>query len=385
MSIKRFDEFINESYLLGARAPLYHTTNIYAASFILNDNEIKLGGNDGSVSLTRDKNFKILDEAVTFVLDGEKLSQNFKIVPFDYFNFSHKTKADPRRTSPQDVEFEEVIKKPIKHLDMFLLEIRLNDSIEKSRNAPRNTREELREAYEDLINAIIDYKENNYSSKVKVFFKGKEVETEFLKNEIKDNLVDENIYHKNSGTRVTVNKFADEDSYKVYYSSYNPIIGKDPDDFLKFINAKGIKHSKGGVNMLKMDKSNVEKLKNSMLTLESKQEGAPLTTAELNKIKTFYHATSKANLGTIIQDGIKKGKVEKVVYLADSSQNAAKFLAVRGMKEIIVFPIDASKLDKKELEESFDHSYDFFKCRAYLYYGDIPVEAIDFDKIMQYL
>jgi len=308
MNIKRFDDFINESYLLGSRAPLYHTTNIYAASFILNENEIKLGGNDGSVSLTRDKNFKILDEAVTFVLDGEKLSQNFKIVPFDYFNFSHKTKADPRRTSPQDVEFEEVIKKPIKHLDKYLLEIRLNDSIETSRTAPINTREELREAYEDLINAIINYKENNYSSKVKVFFKGKEIDNHFLKNEIRDQAME-----------------------------------------------------------------------------ESKQEGAPLTTAELNKIKTFYHATSKSNLGNIMQDGIKKGKIEKVVYLADSSQNAAKFLAVRGMKEIIVFPIDASKLDRKELEESFDHSYDFFKCRAYLYYGDVPEEAIDFDKIMQYL
>lgn len=306
MNIKRFDEFINESYLLGARAPLYHTTQIYFASEILDQN-LLAGRNTGRgdfekvISLTRDKNFIYDDYPVTFVLDQDALKKDHNIVPFDFFSKQNGlSKDNPKR---KDFEFEETVKGDIKNLHKYLLEIRINDSISLYKNATPNTREELREAYDDLMYSLKKYK----------------------------------------------------DQYGI-----------------KVVNSNGKEY-------------NIESEQSVEMTLESKQEGAPLSTTELNKIKTFYHATSKANLGSIMNDGIKKGKIEKVVYLSDSSQNAAKFLAIRGMKEIIVFPIDASKLDKKELEESFDHSYDFFKCRAYLYYGDIPEEAIDFDKIMQYL
>jgi RNA:NAD 2'-phosphotransferase (TPT1/KptA family) len=110
-----------------------------------------------------------------------------------------------------------------------------------------------------------------------------------------------------------------------------------------------------------------------------------LTKDELAKIDYFYHATTKENLYKILSHGIKKDKLEKVVYLADSYENAARFLAIRGhMGNIVVFKIDASKLDKELLEESFDHSYDFFKCRAYVYNGDIGPDAIDIDDVMQY-
>jgi hypothetical protein len=118
---------------------------------------------------------------------------------------------------------------------------------------------------------------------------------------------------------------------------------------------------------------------------ESKEDdGTPYTRAQLNKIKYFYHATSKDNLGEIMNGGIKAGELEGLVYLADSSSNAARFMVMRGMKNIIVFKIDGTKLDRNKLEESFDHDFNFFKCRAYIYKGDIHKDAIIFKNIMQY-
>ena len=105
---------------------------------------------------------------------------------------------------------------------------------------------------------------------------------------------------------------------------------------------------------------------------------------DIKDIKYFYHATLKDNLYSIMKDGIKKDHLYGGVFLADSSQNAAKFLIIRGIKDIIVFKIDASKLNKNKLEESYDHSREFFKCRAYIYFDNIKPNAIDMNHIITY-
>lgn len=107
---------------------------------------------------------------------------------------------------------------------------------------------------------------------------------------------------------------------------------------------------------------------------------------DIKKIKYFYHATFKDNLSSIMINGIKKDNVYGGVFLADSSQNAAKFLMFRvhNLSDIIVFKINASKLNKTKLEESYDHSYEFFKCRAYIYFDNIKPNAIDMNNIMGY-
>lgn len=107
---------------------------------------------------------------------------------------------------------------------------------------------------------------------------------------------------------------------------------------------------------------------------------------DIKKIKYFYHATFKDNLSSIMINGIKKDNVYGGVFLADSSQNAAKFLMFRvhNLSDIIVFKMDASKLNKTKLEESYDHSYEFFKCRAYIYFDNIKPNAIDMNNIMGY-
>lgn len=274
--IKRFENFIEESYLSGSRAPLYHSTEIYFASQIL-DQDLLAGRNTGRgdfekvISLTRDKNFIYDNYPVTFVLDQDALKKEHNIVPFDYF--AHQKglskdnpyfapysvqKSNPKR---KDFEFEETLKGDIKNLHKYLLEVRLNDTISLYKNAKPNTREEFREAYEDLMYSLRKYKDQ-YGIKV-VDSKGKEypIEVEELA---------EGVYNKNSGTRVYYTKAADEDSYKVYYSSYKPIVGKTPDEFMEFLKGNGIEHTKSGGNAVKMNKAGIEKLKKSMLNLQEK-------------------------------------------------------------------------------------------------------------------
>jgi hypothetical protein len=98
--------------------------------------------------------------------------------------------------------------------------------------------------------------------------------------------IKENIYNSMSGTRLFYSKASDEDTYKVYYSSYKPIIGKDPDDFMKFLKRKGITHHKTGKNSVTMSKSNVDKLKKSMLNLSEKMvmDVEPEVEKEIEKV-----------------------------------------------------------------------------------------------------
>lgn len=98
-----------------------------------------------------------------------------------------------------------------------------------------------------------------------------------------------------------------------------------------------------------------------------------LEAAPIKKLRYYYHATDSNGYMSISHEGIK-GKYG--VFLADSFQNAAKFLVMRGLKEIYVFKIDASHLDASKIEESFDHDEDFYKCKAWVYDGSISPDAI---------
>lgn len=90
----------------------------------------------------------------------------------------------------------------------------------------------------------------------------------------------------------------------------------------------------------------------------------------------YYHACSEDTYRSIMNDGvIKVNNIEGIVYLADSATNAAKFLALRHMFEpIYVFEIDG--LQDNEIEEQFDHSETFFKCKAFGVSRDIPLTSV---------
>ena len=88
--------------------------------------------------------------------------------------------------------------------------------------------------------------------------------------------------------------------------------------------------------------------------------------------KTYYHATPFENLESIMDQGIHKG-CDGVVYLTEKPEDAAKFIAIRGCKKILVCRVD---LEQGLVKESFDHSYLFFRCNAYMYPDDIQTYEI---------
>ena len=89
----------------------------------------------------------------------------------------------------------------------------------------------------------------------------------------------------------------------------------------------------------------------------------------------MYHATDYKNLGSILVNGLNKS-IEGGVYLADSSINAIKFTAMRGMEEILVLEVSMNKLDSGLLEEAFDHDENIFGCKAWVYLDSIGAKHV---------
>lgn len=125
-----------ESFLLGGRQPLYHFTTSYYLNKILQDDTIKIGFYDNMidnkyikmVSLTRNMNFSDITHHreldVRINLNGYKLKQNYKIIPYDFAinnRLDLYTKSNIKRTKV--VEFEEIIKTDISNVGIYIDEI----------------------------------------------------------------------------------------------------------------------------------------------------------------------------------------------------------------------------------------------------------------------
>ena len=89
-------------------------------------------------------------------------------------------------------------------------------------------------------------------------------------------------------------------------------------------------------------------------------------------IKTYYHATQYGNLESIMAQGILRG-CGSVVYLTESPEDAAKFVAIRGHRKILVLGVE---LEENMVSESFDHNPVFFGCQAFTFHEDIPADEI---------
>lgn len=89
--------------------------------------------------------------------------------------------------------------------------------------------------------------------------------------------------------------------------------------------------------------------------------------------KTYYHATPFENLVSILEKGILKSKLDGVVYLTEKPEEAARFLAIRFCREILVLEVE---VEEDMVEEMHDHCEAFFKCKAYGYHGDIDPDQI---------
>lgn len=88
--------------------------------------------------------------------------------------------------------------------------------------------------------------------------------------------------------------------------------------------------------------------------------------------KSYYHATPYENLNSILEYGLKKGH-DGIIYLTEAPEDALKFLRIRLCSDILMIEV---VLDERDVEETFDHSEAFFKCRAYGYPQDIKFSKI---------
>lgn len=93
----------------------------------------------------------------------------------------------------------------------------------------------------------------------------------------------------------------------------------------------------------------------------------------------FYHATTTENMEQIAETGIIRKSWDGFVYLCNDPIDACKFLIIRGLRKMCVIE---TELNEEEVKESFDHSQDFFGCRAYIHEGNI--QFMGTEKVEEY-
>jgi hypothetical protein len=136
--MKKFEDYIEESYLKSNFAPLYHFTSIWVFNSILKEDMLNVGyyenpingEKDKFVSLTRNKDFDLSfrKTEVRLDLDQNLLRNDFNIIPYDFFIHSNQEqypKSSIKRIKP--FEFEEIILKDIKNLHKYLININFSD------------------------------------------------------------------------------------------------------------------------------------------------------------------------------------------------------------------------------------------------------------------
>ena len=73
--------------------------------------------------------------------------------------------------------------------------------------------------------------------------------------------------------------------------------------------------------------------------------------------KTYYHATDMKNLISVSEKGLLRG-CDGIVYLTEKPEESLRFIFLRGYNNALVLEVE---LDEKDVVETFDHSYNFFK------------------------
>lgn len=133
---------------------LYHYTDARNANKILSSNTLKVVHNvEPNVSTTRNKNLhktgkitatglrNFVPIHVSFVLDGDKISNHYKIKPYNDYNKSHKDFVDSKTN--QKIESEETISGDLHNVKDYIKKIRVHKKLEpkdleelKSHNIP---------------------------------------------------------------------------------------------------------------------------------------------------------------------------------------------------------------------------------------------------------
>lgn len=90
-------------------------------------------------------------------------------------------------------------------------------------------------------------------------------------------------------------------------------------------------------------------------------------------MRTFYHATSFDNLGSVISTGLELRNIEKLIYLCECPKDCLKFALLHGCKSVLVCKV---KVKDEDVIETFDHSAQFFQCRCFASMKPIPLMNI---------
>ena len=150
--MKSFKQYFLEAKQVGI---LYHYTDVSGVIGIVETNTLQENGNK-YVSFTRDKHFHKGDryEGITgtscrFIIDGDKLSENYKVQPFNYFwnreqgssFYLHKDYLD---------EQEEIVKSPIRNFSKYVIKCYIDEHHAEC-------------FFEDIDDETIERPENIYS------------------------------------------------------------------------------------------------------------------------------------------------------------------------------------------------------------------------------
>lgn len=130
--IPSLNDFINEGKQIGL---IYHYTYLIHAIQIIDENVMKIGEFHPAISFTRNKNFhkqsflfKKEGRDIRFVLDGDKLSNFYKISPFNYFDGSmDKKKLTAKGGGSGEDQSEETVASNIYDIKKFIVSIDLPD------------------------------------------------------------------------------------------------------------------------------------------------------------------------------------------------------------------------------------------------------------------
>ena len=89
-------------------------------------------------------------------------------------------------------------------------------------------------------------------------------------------------------------------------------------------------------------------------------------------LKKYYHATGKWLMDSIIREGIIRTGAFGEIYFCEKPEDAMKFVAIRGYEEVDVIEFE---LLEEKVEESFDHSFEFWKFRAFTYDKNVVLKG----------
>lgn len=86
----------------------------------------------------------------------------------------------------------------------------------------------------------------------------------------------------------------------------------------------------------------------------------------------YYHATDTDGFSKILKSGEIKTGIDGIIYMTTSPEDAVKFISVRCINPIYVFEFEVP--NPELVEEQFDHSFTFFKCKSYGYPENITID-----------